>query len=86
MPGVDRNVDVDTALAELMQRVVKRFADEVPREIVEETVVACGVRFRDARIVAFVPLLTERLCVERLHDVANGTTQRDVTERARSVS
>jgi hypothetical protein len=86
MPGAGRNVDVDTALAELTERLVKRFAGEVPREVVEETVTACAVRFRDARVVDFVPLLTERLCVRRLHDLADGAAPSDATSGARRVS
>jgi len=86
MPVVGRTVDVDTVLAELTERLVERFAGEVPREVVEQTVTACAVRFRDARIVDFVPVLTERLCVGCLHDLANGAAPSDVTRGTRRAS
>ena len=76
MLGLERKVDVDAALAKLTGRLVKRFEHRVTRERVEETVTACSAQFRDARIVDFVPVLTEKHCVARLRVIAEETSRR----------
>jgi hypothetical protein len=86
MAGVGRNVDVATASGELTGRLVTWLADEEPQEVVEETVAACAVRFRDARILEFVPLLTRRLCAGQLINLLGAAAPRGVAGRAWRVS
>lgn len=71
MQGLDRRVDVDVALAELTERLIRRFEYQVAREVVEETVTVCAARWRDARIVDFVPVLTEHSSVAHLRLLAD---------------
>jgi hypothetical protein len=70
MQGMDRTVRADAALAEVTERLAKRF-DQVPREAVEATVIGCASRWRDARITDFVPVLTEHRCRARLRAMSD---------------
>jgi len=71
MQGMDRATGVDGAMAEVTDRLAKRF-DQVPREAVEATVMGCASRWRDARITDFVPILTEHRCRARLREMSDG--------------
>ena len=59
-------VDVETALADVTKRLTKRFEGQVPPDIVAATVRSCASRWTGARVVEFVPLLTERRSIEQL--------------------
>jgi hypothetical protein len=59
-------VDVEAALADVTKRLTKRFEGEVPPDIVAATVRRCASRWAGARVVEFVPLLTERHSIEQL--------------------
>ena len=59
-------VDVETALADVTKRLTKRFEGQVPPDIVAATVRSCANRWAGARVVEFVPLLTERHSIEQL--------------------
>ena len=79
MEGLDRKANVDTALAELTNRLVKRFGHRLERDVVDETVALGAARWRDAPIVDFVPVLTERWCVARLRVLADEAARSDVS-------
>ncbi|MFI5042384.1 MAG: three-helix bundle dimerization domain-containing protein [Acidimicrobiales bacterium] len=83
---MDRKVEMDRAFAELTERLIKRFGHQVAREVIEETVTVCGAPFRKARIVDFVPVLTERSCVARLRALADGAAQHEVSTQQREAS
>jgi len=59
-------VNVETALADVTKRLTKRFEGQVPPDIVAATVRSCANRWAGARVVEFVPLLTERRSIEQL--------------------
>ena len=71
MPGTSRRIDAEADLAVLTERLTRRFGPHVSREEIEETIALCAAPFREARIVDFVPVLTERSCVTRLRAVAD---------------
>ena len=64
-------VDVDAALADVTTRLVNRFEGQVPPDVVAATVRSCAERLQRARIVDFVPLLTERQSIERLRTLSS---------------
>ena len=64
-------VDVDAALADVTTRLVNRFEGQVPPAVVAATVQSCAERLQRARIVEFVPLLTERQSIERLRTLSS---------------
>ena len=64
------SVDLEAALADVTERLEKRFEGRVPPAVVAATVRSCADRWAHARIVEFVPLLTERQSVERLQILA----------------
>jgi hypothetical protein len=61
-PGADPEADV----AELIDRLVRRFEGQVAPETVEGTVRRQAAGFADARVVDFVPVLIERRSVQEL--------------------
>jgi hypothetical protein len=74
-----READIGVALAQLTERLIRRFEQQVPREVVEDTVTGCAARWREARIVDFVPVFTERSCVARLRVLAEEAAVHDVS-------
>ena len=64
-------VDVDAGLADVTNRLVNRFEGQVPPDVVAATVRSCAERLQRARIVEFVPLLTERQSIERLRTLSS---------------
>ena len=85
-PRAIPTVDVETALADVTRRLTKRFEGEVPPDIVAATVRRCANRWAGARVAEFIPLLTERHCIEQLRvaiAAADGRSPDWSTDRAR---
>ena len=59
-------VDVETAPVDVTKRLTKRFEGQFSPDIVAATVRSCANRWAGARVVEFVPLLTERRSIEQL--------------------
>jgi hypothetical protein len=61
----------------LVERLVRRFGDDVDPQLIESIVRLQAARFADARVTRFVPLFVERCSVQELTDMISTQQQRD---------
>ena len=83
---VHPGLDVESAIADVTERLTGRFSPALPGSVVEATVRACAARLQDVRVKDFVPLLVERRSLECLRGLASESAEADQCSRLASWS